>query len=178
MRAGSQTREETADSQIVDVMSRLLAERPVLSEAGQTGIHETRVMFETEVRTQTHPLHDPRAVRLYDDVTGLYESQEERGALPPLQVQSDGALASVQSVHVVRRAPVHPDDVTAVVGQNETRERDRGQPRHLQHPDTSQSHANMINQCTGKSNKECELKKVSLTAVSCLSGKLCQMIGS
>jgi hypothetical protein len=104
-------RQGSGQGDVVDVVTRRVGDRSLLSPAGHAPVHEARIAPEADVRSEAEALHHARAEALDQGVGSLDESQRRGHALGVLEVEADAAPTAVEQVprrsvggHVTHRA--------------------------------------------------------------------------
>ena len=135
--------ERAGDPDVVHVVARGLAPRPVLAPARHPADDQPFVAGVAGVRPEPEPLHRARPHPLDEHVGALDEVEHGLDRLRTLEVEGDARPAAVEHVgppageHPAAR-PVDAHHVGAEVGQQHARVRPGPDARHLDHPHAPQ----------------------------------------
>ena len=147
--------EQPDQAEVVHVVARAVAVRPVLPVAGDRAVDEPRVLLAQPLVADPQPLHHAGAEALQQHVGLAHEPQQDLAPRVGLQIDADRALVAVERQEqraarallrplVARRRPAHVvaeprvldlQHVGAEVGQQPRAEAARQQPREVEHAD-------------------------------------------
>ncbi len=134
----SEVGQRAGEGDVVDVVSRGLRHRTVLTPAGHAPVHEPRVPGEARVGPDTEPVGDPGPEPFEERVGFADQTKDGLDPVGMLEVDADGAAVAVQDRDPTGvEAPVDgldavdPQHVGAHVGEEHRRERPRAAPDEL-----------------------------------------------